>query len=46
MSYIAIPDLNDAPLYNDYEYLERVKEWGALGGSDEDSNDNNYGSVG
>jgi len=29
-AYIAIPDLNNAPRFNDYAYLERVKEWAAL----------------
>lgn len=28
--YYAIPILDNAPRYNDYEYLERVKEWAAL----------------
>ena len=30
-AYIAIPNLNNAPRFNDYEHLERVKEWAALG---------------
>ncbi len=29
-SYLAIPDLNNAPRFNDYAYLERIKEWAAL----------------
>lgn len=28
--YYAIPVLDNAPRYNDYAYLERVKEWAAL----------------
>ncbi len=28
--YLAIPDLNNAPRFNDYAYLERVLEWAAL----------------
>jgi len=32
--YYAIPILDNAPAYNDYEYLERVKEWTALDGVD------------
>jgi ATP-dependent helicase/nuclease subunit B len=37
--YIAIPDLNNAPRFNDYEHLERVKEWAALG---EDESEGSY----
>ncbi len=29
--YLALPSLDNAPAYNDYEHLERVKEWAALG---------------
>lgn len=29
-AYLAIPDLNNAPRFNDYAYLERVLEWAAL----------------
>lgn len=28
--YYAIPNLNNAPRFNDYEHLERVKEWASL----------------
>jgi len=28
MPYLACPDPGDAPRYNDYEHLERIKEWG------------------
>ena len=28
--YMAIPRLDNPPRFNDYEYLERVKEWAAL----------------
>lgn len=30
--YYAIPVLENAPRFNDYEHLERVKEWAALDG--------------
>jgi ATP-dependent helicase/nuclease subunit B len=33
--YYAIPALDNAPHYNDYDYLERVKEWAALDGESE-----------
>ena len=36
--YLAIPRLDQAPPYNDYEHLERVKEWAALGDNDSDGN--------
>ncbi|HPD82308.1 MAG TPA: double-strand break repair protein AddB [Alphaproteobacteria bacterium] len=36
-AYLAIPNLDKAPRYNDYAHLERVKEWAALGESGEDS---------
>ncbi|MAZ76086.1 MAG: double-strand break repair protein AddB [Micavibrio sp.] len=29
--YYAIPNLDNAPRFNDYEHLSRVKEWAALG---------------
>lgn len=29
--YMAIPRLDNAPRFNDYEHLERVREWAALG---------------
>lgn len=32
--YLAIPNLDNAPTYNDYAHLERVKEWAALGEND------------
>jgi ATP-dependent helicase/nuclease subunit B len=35
-AYMAIPRLDNAPRFNDYEHLERIKEWTALG---EDGND-------
>lgn len=35
--YLAIPRLDNAPNYNDYEHLERVKEWTALGEQSEDA---------
>lgn len=35
--YMAIPCLDNAPRFNDYEYLERVKEWAALGESSEEA---------
>ena len=28
MPYIAIPRPEHAPRFNDYEYLERISEWG------------------
>ena len=28
--YIAVPDLENAPRFNDYEHLERLKEWAVL----------------
>jgi len=33
--YYAIPILDNAPRFNDYTYLERVKEWAALDGDSE-----------
>ncbi len=33
--YLAIPDPERAPRFNDYEHLERVKEWAALGDNGE-----------
>ena len=35
--YMAIPRLDNAPRFNDYEHLERVKEWAALDNSIEGS---------
>ncbi len=35
--YYAIPKLDNAPRFNDYEYLERVKEWTALGETNEEA---------
>lgn len=35
--YYAIPRLDNAPSYNDYAYLERVKEWAALGENGEEA---------
>lgn len=32
--YIAIPNLDNAPAYNNYAHLERIKEWAALGEHD------------
>jgi len=37
MPYMAIPSLDNAPRYNDYEYLERVKEWAALDDNSEEA---------
>ena len=34
--YYAIPNLDNAPRFNDYMHLERVKEWASL---DEDAGD-------
>ena len=28
--YLAIPHHHNAPRFNDYEHLERIKEWAAL----------------
>jgi len=36
-AYLAIPDLNNAPRFNDYEHLERLKEWAALCDQESDS---------
>lgn len=35
--YLAIPRLDKPPAFNDYEYLERVKEWAALGDNNEEA---------
>ena len=35
--YYAIPRLDNAPRFNDYEYLERVKEWAALDDNSEEA---------
>lgn len=35
--YMAIPRLDNAPRFNNYEYLERVKEWAALGENSEEA---------
>lgn len=35
--YYAIPNLDKAPSYNDYEHLERVKEWAALDEASEEA---------
>ncbi|HPF78656.1 MAG TPA: hypothetical protein PLF01_05105, partial [Alphaproteobacteria bacterium] len=35
--YYAIPNLDNAPRFNDYAYLERVKEWAALGENAEEA---------
>lgn len=34
--YLAIPRLDNAPRFNDYEHLERVKEWAAIGENTDD----------
>ncbi len=39
-AYAAIPRLSNAPRFNDYEHLERVKEWAAL---DEEAEEISYG---
>ena len=33
--YYSIPNLDNAPRFNDYEHLARVKEWAALGDNQE-----------
>lgn len=33
--YYAVPDLSNAPAYNDYEHLARLKEWAVLDQSEE-----------
>ena len=35
--YLALPRLENAPRFNDYEHLERVKEWAVLGDSNEEA---------
>lgn len=40
-AYMAIPKLGNAPRFNDYEHLERVKEWAAL--DEEESTEVSYG---
>lgn len=37
MPYYAIPRLDNAPRFNDYEHLERVKEWAALDENSEEA---------
>jgi ATP-dependent helicase/nuclease subunit B len=34
--YIAIPRLDNAPRFNDYAHLERIKEWATLGNDETD----------
>lgn len=33
--FYAIPDTNNAPRFNDYEHVSRLKEWAALDGEEE-----------
>ncbi len=35
-AYLAIPNLDNAPRFNDYAHLERVKEWAAIGENNND----------
>ena len=35
--YLAVPRLDNAPRFNDYEHLERLKEWAALGEDGEEA---------
>lgn len=35
--YLAVPRLDNAPRFNDYEHLERIKEWAALGDDGEEA---------
>ncbi len=35
--FLAIPRLDNAPRFNDYEHLERVKEWAALDENNEEA---------
>ena len=37
ISYLALPRLDNAPRFNDFEHLERVKEWAALDDTSEEA---------
>ena len=36
-AYLAIPRMHNTPRFNDYEHLERIKEWAALDDQSEDA---------